>query len=134
MAIVVAIGGWLSTTQPPIAAKQVEPSDALILTGLNMPPAPTFARLFWMYIPDGIFLGLLLIATALYIRGVMVMSRRGDKWPIGRTVSFAVGVGVTDYATSGGLGIYSHFSFSFHMVAHMAVSYTHLTLPTKRIV
>ena len=121
MAIVVAIGGWLSTTQPPIAAKQVEPSDALILTGLNMPLAPTFARLFWMYIPDGIFLGLLLIATALYIRGVMVMSRRGDKWPIGRTVSFAVGVGVTDYATSGGLGIYSHFSFSFHMVAHMVL-------------
>lgn len=121
MAITVAIGGWLSTTQPPIAARQVEPSDALILTGLNMPAQPNIARLFWMYTPDGIFLGLLLIATALYIRGVLLMSRRGDKWPVGRTVSFAIGVGITDYATSGGLGIYSHFAFSFHMVAHMVL-------------
>jgi len=121
MAMTVAIGGWLSTTQPPVAAKQTEPSDALILTGLNMPAKPNMSRLFWMYTPDGIFLGLLLIATALYIRGVVLMSRRGDKWPVGRTVSFAIGVGMTDYATSGGLGIYSHFAFSFHMVAHMVL-------------
>jgi len=121
MAITVALGGWLSTTQPPIAAKQTEPSDALILTGLNMPGKPNLSRLFWMYAPDGIFLGLLLLATALYIRGVVLMSRRGDKWPVGRTISFAIGVGVTDYATSGGLGIYSHFAFSFHMVAHMVL-------------
>jgi putative copper resistance protein D len=121
MAMTVAIGGWLSTTQPPIAAKQIEPSDALILTGINMPAQPNLSRLFWMYIPDGLFLGLLIIATALYIRGVVVMSRRGDKWPVGRTVSFIIAVAVTDYATSGGLGIYAHFAFSFHMVAHMVL-------------
>jgi len=33
----------------------------------------------------------------------------------------ALGVSAVDYATSGGLGLYSHFSFSIHMAAHMVI-------------
>jgi putative copper resistance protein D len=43
------------------------------------------------------------------------------KWPVGRTISFALGISAIDYATSGGLGVYSHFAFSWHMVAHMVL-------------
>ena len=119
MAMTVALGGWLSTTQPPVQSAVSSPSPALALTGLDLPAAPTFARIMWSYVPDGTFLGLLILATALYIRGVVVLTRRGDKWPVGRTVSFAIGVALADFATSGGLGVYSHFAFSFHMIAHM---------------
>jgi len=119
MLITVALGGWLSTVQPPVSNASAIPSNALLITGLEMPKRPNLSRLFWEYIPDGTFLGLLLLATALYVTGVLVLNRRGDKWPVGRTISFAIGVGVADYATSGGLGIYAHFAFSFHMVAHM---------------
>ena len=119
MAMTVAIGGWLSTTQPPVQSAVSSPSPALALTGLDLPAAPTFARIMWSYVPDGTFLGLLILATALYIRGVVVLTRRGDKWPVGRTISFAIGIALADFATSGGLGVYAHFAFSFHMIAHM---------------
>ena len=123
MIITVAIGAWLSTTQPPVnpalANKATDPVVAL--TGIAMQKPPTPWRIFIEYIPDGTFLGLLILATALYIRGVLVLSRRGDKWPVGRTVAFICGIAFADFATSGGLGIYSHFAFSYHMIAHMVL-------------
>ena len=119
MVMTVALGGWLSTSAPPTPSRVAPVTPALAVTGLVMPEAPTLSRIFWGYIPDGAFLGILILLTALYIRGVIVLSRRGDKWPVGRTISFAIGIALADYATSGGIGIYSHFSFSFHMVAHM---------------
>ena len=64
-------------------------------------------------------IGILVTMVALYVKGVMVLTKRGDKWPVGRTVSFSIGIAVIDFATSGGLGLYAHFSFSIHMIAHM---------------
>lgn len=123
MVITVAIGAWLSTTQPPVnpalANSAVDP--VVNITGIAMPQEPTFWRIFSAYVPDGTFLGLLLLATALYIRGVVTLSRRGDKWPIGRTIAFAMGISFADFATSGGIGVYSHFAFSYHMIAHMTL-------------
>ena len=121
MVITVVIGGWLSVSAPPVrkAAEIAGLDPVLNLTGLAMPAAPNISRLLWTYIPDGTFLGFLVLATALYIRGVVVLSRRGDKWPVGRTVAFILGVASADYATSGGIGVYSHFSFSLHMIGHM---------------
>jgi putative copper resistance protein D len=84
-----------------------------------MPSAPNLSRIFFGYEPDAFMIGLLIIAVALYIKGVMILTKRGDKWPVGRTISFALGIAVIDFATSGGLGLYAHFSFSYHMIAHM---------------
>jgi len=120
MITVVSLGGWLSKSEHP-----ENPSDtgavsaAQTITGLPMPKPPTLSRIIWAYSPDGFFLGLLILATALYIKGVLVLAKRGDKWPVGRTVAFICGVGSVDFATSGGLGLYAHFAFSFHMIAHM---------------
>jgi cytochrome c oxidase assembly factor CtaG len=61
------------------------------------------------------------LAVALYIKGVVVLSRRGDKWPVGRTIAFALGISAIDFATSGGLGVYARFAFSNHMLAHMVL-------------
>jgi len=123
MVITVAIGAWLSTTQPPVnpalANSAVDP--VVNITGIAMPQEPTLWRIFSAYAPDGTFLGLLLLATALYIRGVVTLARRGDKWPVGRTIAFAMGISFADFATSGGIGVYSHFAFSYHMIAHMTL-------------
>jgi len=110
MVLTVAVGGWLSTLQPPVHPGVV-----------SQPAPPNFSRLFWSYNPDLLFLGILILATSLYIRGVVILSRRGDKWPIGRTVAFICGVGFADYATSGGVGIYASYSFSYHIIAHMII-------------
>jgi len=74
------------------------------------------------YEPNGLFLAFLVLLVALYIKGVVVLTRRGDKWPVNRTIFFALGISVADFAVNGGLGLYSHVAFSFHMVAHMALA------------
>jgi putative copper resistance protein D len=111
MVLTVAVGGWLSTLSPP-----EHPGVP------GIPAPPTFGRLLWGYSPDALILGILVLATALYVRGVLTLSRRGDKWPVGRIVAFASGIAFTDYATSGGIGIYATYSFSYHMVAHMIIA------------
>ncbi len=92
---------------------------SLALVGISMPDKPTIARILFGFEPDGLIIGLLIIAVALYIKGVLILTRRGDRWPVGRTISFALGVSAINFATSGGLGLYAHFAFSFHMIAHM---------------
>ncbi|MFM1967645.1 MAG: hypothetical protein RL590_502 [Actinomycetota bacterium] len=92
------------------------------LVGISMPEAPTLSRALFEYEANGLILGLLIFATALYIRGVVALARRGDKWPVGRTISFAIGISLLDYSTSGGVGLYAHFSFQYHMIAHMILS------------
>jgi len=121
MAFTVAMGAWLSTHHPPerVGASEFDPQIAI--SGISTPAEPTFARIIFGYEPDGLMIGLLIIAVALYVKGVVVLTRRGDKWPVGRTIAFALGVSAIDFATSGGLGLYAQFSFSYHMIAHMVL-------------
>ena len=116
-----SLGGWLSTTVPPISHSSLiaAKDPVLSLTGIAMPRSPSLLRVLGAYSPDGIMLGFLLLITALYICGVVVLKRRGDKWPVGRTVSFGLAVSLVDFATSGGVGVYAHFAFSYHMLGHM---------------
>ena len=115
----VFVGSWLSTVAPP--ARVVESTPAILITGIAMPEAPNLTRVLLAYDADGLMLALLIFAVALYIRGVLILSRRGVKWPIGRTVAFAIGISAVDFATSGGLGVYSRFAFANHMMAHMVL-------------
>jgi putative copper resistance protein D len=113
------VGSWLSTTAPP--EREIVLTPGLLVTGIELPSEPTLSRILFSYEIDGLMLGLLIFVVALYIKGVIILSRRGVKWPVGRTIAFAVGISAVDFATSGGLGLYSHFSFSAHMSAHMVI-------------
>jgi cytochrome c oxidase assembly factor CtaG len=106
----------------PIDQSEGTSDRAQQLIGVPMPAAPTFSRVSWAYEADGLILGILIFATALYIKGVLTLSRRGDSWPKGRTISFAIGIALLDFATNGGVGLYARFSFQFHMIAHMILS------------
>jgi putative copper resistance protein D len=121
MTVTLAMGSLLASSQPPVREAGLSTDRALSIVGVKMPPAPNLSRILFGYEPDALMIGLLVIAVALYIKGVMVLTKRGDKWPIGRTISFAIGISAIDFATSGGLGLYAHFSFSWHMVAHMTL-------------
>ena len=62
-------------------------------------------------------------AVGLYLVGLMVLRRRGDRWPAGRTVAFAgVGMGTFAFATMSGLAAYDTTLLSAHMVQHMLLS------------
>ena len=110
MSAVTAIGIWLSLTASP--ERIIDPV---------IPEAPTISRILWAYEPDLFFIGALVLAVALYIKGVVILKRRGDAWPVGRTAAFALGIAGIDFATSGGLGVYAMYSFEYHMVAHMTL-------------
>ena len=115
----VFVGSWLSTVNPP--EREITSTPALLVTGIEMPAPPTFSTVLLGYEADGLMLGLLIFLVALYIKGVIILTKRGDKWPVGRTIAFALGISAVDFATSGGLGLYSHFAFSNHMMAHMVL-------------
>jgi cytochrome c oxidase assembly factor CtaG len=121
MSLILGIGSVLNRFTPEETAPATF-DRVRELTGISMPQPPTLSRVFFEYEANGLILGLLVFATTLYIRGVVALSRRGDKWPVGRTISFAIGISLLDYATSGGLGLYAHFSFQYHMIAHMVLS------------
>jgi cytochrome c oxidase assembly factor CtaG/putative copper export protein len=119
MAVTTFVGAKLSTMQPPVRADSSPLDPGLAVAGIATPPPPNLWRLISLYDPDALMIGVLVTAVALYIRGVIILTRRGDKWPVGRTVAFALGISAIDYATSGGLGVYAKFSFEYHMIAHM---------------
>ena len=122
MVVTVAMGAWLSNTSSPNRPGLQEFDPALAVVGFTTPPKPTWSLILLSYEPNALVIGILIVMVALYVKGVMVLTKRGDKWPVGRTVSFALGIAVIDFATSGGLGLYAHFSFSYHMIAHMLLA------------
>ena len=115
---VLILGIFLGQGNPPVNSSK----DVVEAIGVKMPGTPTVSRLLFEYEPDGLFLSLLILAVALYIKGVIVLTRRGDKWPIGRTIAFALGISAIDYAVNGGLGVYAQVAFSFHMISHMVLA------------
>jgi putative copper resistance protein D len=121
MVLTLVIGSRLASTQPPLRETGLADDRALSIIGIKTPQPPSLSRILLGYEPDALMIGLLVIAVALYIKGVIVLTKRGDKWPVGRTISFAIGISAVDFATSGGLGLYAHFSFSWHMIAHMTL-------------
>jgi cytochrome c oxidase assembly factor CtaG len=121
MVITVVMGTWLSTSSSPDRPGAQEFSPALSIVGIPTPPEPTLSRVLFSYEPNALMIGVLTLMVALYIKGVVVLTKRGDKWPVGRTIAFALGIAATDFATSGGLGLYAQFSFSYHMMAHMVL-------------
>jgi putative copper resistance protein D len=118
MATVVLMGSWLSQIQPP-KGETANLSAAELIVGMKTPPAPSLWNLLMLYNPDALMIAILITSVALYIKGVSVLKKRGDNWPVGRTIAFAVGIALIDFATSGGLGVYALFSFEYHMMAHM---------------
>lgn len=67
-----------------------------------------------------------LIATVwgigLYALGVVTMRRRGDAWPVGRSLAWGGGMAAFYFATSSGLAAYDTVLVSVHMVQHMVLS------------
>ncbi|MCW1959940.1 MAG: cytochrome c oxidase assembly protein [Mycobacterium sp.] len=93
-----------------------------VLLGYELPGAPTPWRLatFWRF---DTFLGVLALALAVvYLFGVIRLRRRGDRWPIGRTVSWIAGCAAILLATSSGVRSYGSAMFSVHMAEHMTLN------------
>ncbi|MFB7335349.1 cytochrome c oxidase assembly protein [Streptomyces adustus] len=87
---------------------------------MDLPPFTLGRGLQWS--ADPFFLVACLLALALYGWGVVRLRRRGDAWPVGRTVSFTVGVLTVMAVMCTALNDYGMVMFSVHMVQHMVIS------------
>jgi putative copper resistance protein D len=86
-------------------------------------PRFTVGRIFTDWGIDPVPFVLAVWVAGVYLVGVAVLRRRGDHWPIGRTVSFVVlGMGAFVFATASGLARYDTTLLSVHMVQHMILS------------
>ena len=117
MVLTIFIGTLLSKSAPPTHIEEIDPMEALV--GLSFPGSPNLKAWLFEYQPDALVLALLIITLLLYLKGVHILKKRGDVWPIGRTLSFVLGILVVNYAINGAIGVYAHFGFSYHMVEHM---------------
>ncbi|WP_341927439.1 cytochrome c oxidase assembly protein [Nocardioides psychrotolerans] len=101
-------------------------SGPLIMTALSGSetlPAPTFAGFFTQWSLAPLPLVITVWGVGLYLLGVVTLRRRGDRWPVGRTIAFVgVGMGAFYIATSSGLAAYDTTLLSMHMVQHMVLS------------
>ncbi|MEV0318330.1 cytochrome c oxidase assembly protein [Streptomyces sp. NPDC050658] len=126
MAAAVGLAVGLSRTPAPGAdAASLSPAEELL--GFAMPPplgdfpwTPLFTR--WHF--DPLFAFGTAAAALLYLAGVRKLRARGDKWPVGRTVAWLLGLAVTALATMSGLAVYGKVLFSVHMGQHMILAMT----------
>ncbi|MCW4459272.1 cytochrome c oxidase assembly protein [Microbacterium sp. MPKO10] len=97
-------------------------SIAEVYMGFETPDAPTPDVLFTDWRVNILFLAVALAATAVYLSAVRVLRRRGDSWPLGRTVAWIAGWAITVFITSSGFGRYSAPDFGIHMIVHMTLN------------
>jgi putative copper resistance protein D len=114
----IAVG--LGRTPPP--PLRTEPSPVEVAIGYDFPGPPTVARVFFDWRFDLIFGTAAIVMAVLYLLGVRRLRRRGDAWPMGRTLAWMCGCAALLFTTSSGLGRYMPAMFSMHMVAHMLLS------------
>ncbi|GAA1514007.1 cytochrome c oxidase assembly protein [Sphaerisporangium rubeum] len=116
----VGVAVALSRTAPPPLDLPVD--RAFELLGYLVPPPISLANLATLWWFDLFFGALAAVLAGLYGAAVVRLSRRGDHWPTGRTVAWAVGVLLLVLATQSGVAKYAPVLFSVHMAEHMVLS------------
>ncbi|MDP3891613.1 cytochrome c oxidase assembly protein [Nocardioides sp.] len=97
----------------------------LLLLATSVPDLPRFtlSSVFTQWGIDPFLFVVTVWVTGLYLVGVAALRRRGDHWPLGRTLAFVVGgMGSFYVATQSGIGAYDTVLLSVHMVQHMVLS------------
>ncbi|MGF2950677.1 cytochrome c oxidase assembly protein [Microbacterium sp.] len=121
-----AIALWMSVTvamtrQPP-PQYFVPTSIQQVFMGFEVSGPPTPLNLITQWRPNLLFVSISAAAVITYLIGVHVLRRRGDLWPVGRTVAWLGGWSVVVIVTSSGLGKYSAPDFGVHMIVHMSLN------------
>lgn len=90
--------------------------------GMNMDLPPFTLGRGLQFSADPIFLIGCVLAVLLYGYAVARLRRRGDGWPVNRTVFFVIGVLSIALVMCTKLNDYGMVMFSVHMVQHMVIS------------
>ena len=123
LGLVSGLAAGLARTAPP-RPEQLPPSatPARILTGYELPPELTPIRYLTEWRADWMWIAVCAGLFIAYVRGMLALHRRGDRWPVGRFAAFAFGLIALTYFTSGAPAVYGMVLFSTHMLDHMALT------------
>lgn len=106
------------TDQTPPAAQ----TAAEYLTDAPVPPELTIGRWFTQWDIDLLWAFAVGFALFFYLVGVWRLRRRGDSWPIYRTVLWVCGLALLFWVTCGPVNAYQDYLFSAHMLGHMLLT------------
>lgn len=123
MGIASGAAAALGRSAPPVddAIPAVQ-TPAQILTGEQLPPELELSRYFTEWNFDLLWILLCGFGIVFYLAGVRRLRKRGDKWPIHRSVLWVAGMLLLFYVTNGGVNVYEKYLFSMHMLGHMTLS------------
>ncbi|WP_426517272.1 cytochrome c oxidase assembly protein [Diaminobutyricibacter sp. McL0618] len=123
MGLASGVAAALARTATPVAQKLGSaPTPAEILTGEKLPPPLTFERYFTSWNFDLLWVLGCGFAVFFYLAAVRRITKRGDRWPIHRTILWIAGIALLFYITSGGVNVYEKYLFSSHMLGHMVLT------------
>ncbi|MFK3668711.1 cytochrome c oxidase assembly protein [Leifsonia aquatica] len=123
MGIASGVAAALARTVTPVPqTRAATPTPAEILTGEKLPPELTWGRLFTSWNFDLLWVLACAFALFFYLAGVWRLRKRGDAWPVYRTVLWVLGIALLFYITNGGVNVYEKYLFSAHMSAHMVLT------------
>ncbi|ROQ15677.1 putative copper resistance protein D [Rathayibacter sp. PhB93] len=126
MGIASGVAAALARTATPVdqvtATELTNPTPAELLTGEALPPAPSALNFLTLWNVDLVWLLVCGFGIAFYVAGVVRLHRRGDRWPVHRTVLWIAGMLLLAYITNGGVNAYEKYLFSAHMLAHMVLT------------
>ena len=117
--VAAALARTATPIRPVAASDLADPTPAEVLTGAPLPPPISALNLATLWNFDLIWILVCGFALFFYFAGVWRLHRRGDSWPISRTVMWTVGIVLLFYITNGGVNAYEKYLFSAHMLAHM---------------
>ncbi|WP_396653130.1 cytochrome c oxidase assembly protein [Microbacterium resistens] len=113
----------LARTPPPTGTEPAAVrTPAEILTSSSLPPEFTLDRWFTQWNLDLIWAVIAGFGLFFYLAGVWRLHRRGDSWPIHRTIFWTLGMLMLIWVTGGPINAYQEFLFSVHMLGHMMLS------------
>lgn len=122
MAIAIGVSVGLSKSPPPVSQAPLTGDLAREgLLGFPYPPPVSVLHMFTVWHWDWVWLGIALVLAGGYLWAVRVLHRRGDRWPVLRTIPWLLGCAGLIWVTNGGPAVYGLVHFSSHMVDHMAL-------------
>ena len=113
----------LARTAPPTTSNlPAVRTPAEYLTGAVLPPELTLDRWFTSWNLDLLWAFAAGFGIFLYLAGVWRLRRRGDRWPLFRTVLWVAGLALLFWVTCGPVNAYQDYLFSVHMMGHMLLT------------
>lgn len=126
MGLAVGLAVALARTATPVEevppGELQAPTPAEYLTGKPLPPEFTWARMFTEWELDLMWALIAVFGLVFYLGGVFRLAKRGDRWPIPKTLFWVSAMVLLFFTTNSGLYVYGVYLFSVHMVAHMILS------------